>query len=919
MAGDRRLVTLRRLLGQTRRYRPSVEALFLLSLLASPLELLTPLPLKIVVDSAIGSHPLPRLVDRVPEAVSRSPAALASFAVVLLVAVVLVSRLLALWRTLLRARLTGRLILDFRGRLFRQVRRVSGASFSLSSIQHDVPAIPRVLTESFIPLIVSAVTLLGMIYVTDRIDRPLALIALGISPGLFVTSRAFRGRLRRRSPQAEKLESSELSIVHDALGALRAVKRFGREGREARLHARRSGQRMRTRARLATTKATLDLLVGLITAGGAAVLILVGVQHVRAGTLTLGCMLLVMSYLNQLYRPVRTISQKAASLGPELARAGRVLALLDRRPEVEERPDALPLALARGAITFHHVSFASGEGRPLLQDVSFEIGPRARVGIMGASGAVADALNALLTRLRDPTEGEIRLDGVDLRRYRVADLRRQFAVVPRDPVLFPGTIAENIALASPVGRDELIAAAQGANAHEFIVQLPRGYDTRVGRGGVELSSGQRRLMAIAAAFIDDAPVVIVDDRASDVDPETEAALRGAIRRLARGRTSILITHRESLLERCDEVIALEHGRIVAETARAARGAPPVSSTGSSRGPNLASHPAARAWSRLHPDAEPLGIEPLKVRQHKNMIYRLAGAGPSGAPVIAKRCPREVARLERTVYEEILPRFGVPSLRQYGYLEEPEGLYCWLFMEEANGISYSNLIPEHRAHAARWLGLLHSGLATDTAAGRALPDAGPARYLGVLQSIREAMQRHLDNPILSEGDLGFLQAMQSRFDDLAAHWSRLEDICDAAPRTLVHGDFNGKNIRLRSVNGESTLLVFDWENAGWGVPAVDLAQLSVQSRRLAANPDLATYGSLVRERWPELPPAAWERLAYCGTVFRTLCALSWDMESLATDWAHQYVGNMHMYAEELENALERLGWVGRAPWREVVGA
>jgi len=538
---------------------------------------------------------------------------------------------------------------------------------------------------------------------------------------------------------------------------------------------------------------------------------------------------------------------------------------------------------------------------------------------MGASGAVADALNALLTRLRDPTEGEIRLDGVDLRRYRLADLRRQFAVVPGDPVLFPGTIAENIALASPVGRDELIAAAQGANAHEFIVQLPRGYDTRVGQGGVELSSGQRRLMAIAAAFIDDAPVVIVDDRASDVDPETEAALRGAIRRLARGRTSILITHRESLLERCDEVIALEHGRIVAETARAARGAPPVSSTGSSRGPNLASHPAARAWSRLHPDAEPLGIEPLKVRQHKNMIYRLAGAGPSGAPVIAKRCPREVARLERTVYEEILPRSGVPSLRQYGYLEEPEGLYCWLFMEEAAGISYSNLIPEHRAHAARWLGLLHSGHATDTAAGRALPDAGPARYLGVLQSIREAMQRHLDNPILSEGDLGFLQAMQSRFDDLAAHWSRLEDICDAAPRTLVHGDFNGKNIRLRSANGESTLLVFDWENAGWGVPAVDLAQLSVQSRRLAANPDLATYGSLVRERWPELPPAAWERLAYCGTVFRTLCALSWDMESLATDWAHQYVGNMHMYAEELENALERLGWVGRAPWREVVGA
>ena len=186
---------------------------------------------------------------------------------------------------------------------------------------------------------------------------------------------------------------------------------------------------------------------------------------------------------------------------------------------------------------------------------------------------------------------------------------------------------------------------------------------------------------------------------------------------------------------------------------------------------------------------------------------------------------------------------------------------------------------------------------------------------LLQSARELMRQHQDNPILSPEDVSFMQGMQARLDDLAAHWNRLEQICDGMPRTLVHGDFNGKNIRLRSTDRDTTIVVFDWENAGWGVPAVDLAQLSVQSRRLAANPDLASYCSAVRGRWPEVSPEAWRRLSHCGTVFRTLSALSWDARSLATDWAHTYACSMQVYADELEAALERLDWPRReAPQR-----
>jgi len=573
----------------------------------------------------------------------------------------------------------------------------------------------------------------------------------------------------------------------------------------------------------------------------------------------------------------------------------------------EERPDSRPLPRASGGISFRGVSFGYGNECPVLHEISFEIEPRTRVGIAGASGAGKSTLISLLTRVCDPTEGRILLDGVDLREIRLEDLRRQFAVVPQDPVLLSASIAENIACARPeAGHRELVAATQAANAHESILRLPQGYDTRVGERGVPLSAGQRQRIAIARAFLKDSPVLVLDEPTGAVEAEAEAVILDAIRRLMRERTVILITHRASMLEGCTGLLVLDNGGVVTDTTRApaVAGPPAGPAAARARRSSLTSHPAVHAWCQLYPRGEPRGITPLRVRRRKNKVYRLEGAGPAGTAVIAKRCRTADAAVERIVYEAILSRLTVRSLRYYGSLEEPEGEYCWLFQEEAAGVDYSNLLAEHRSQAARWLGLLHTG-AADAAAEARLPDGGPERFRELLQAARELMRQHAGNPVLSTDDVIFIEGVQARLDDLADRWSQIEQICSGAPRTLVHGDFNGKNMRFSCANGATTVLVFDWEDAGWGVPAVDLAQLAVPSSKLSANPDIPTYWSTVRERWPEASREAWWRLADCGTVFRTLSALYWDTQNLAHDWAHAYVGGMQVYAAELDHALERL--------------
>jgi ATP-binding cassette, subfamily B, bacterial len=931
----------RRLAAQARPVWGRITALFLLGLLASPLALLAPIPLKIAVDSVLGTHPLPPFLHAlVPTGIPRSPATLLVLVAALAVLIALLSQFQSLATKYLTAVTAERLVLDFRARLFRHLQRISlgyhdtvGTADSVYRVQNDAPALRYIAIDGFIPLVSSAVTLAGMIYVMMRLDWQLALVALAVSPPLLLLSQAYRPRLRSGSREVRKLESGAMAVVHEVLGALRVVRVFGQEEREAERFVRRSGEVVRGRIRLALVEGRYNVLVGLITGAGAAAVLYLGVGHVRAGLLSLGDLLLVMAYIGKLYEPMKTIGRKVANLQGHLASAERAFAILDQAPDVSQRLDARPIGRAQGTVACRSVSFSYGQDRPVLHDVSFAVAPGTRLGIVGATGAGKSTLISLLTRFYDPTEGHILLDGVDLRDYQVDDLRRQFAVVPQEPVLFSVSIAENIAYAVPgASREQILGAAQAANAHEFIERLPQGYDTQVGERGVKLSGGQRQRIAIARAFLKDSPVLILDEPTSAVDAQTEAAIVEAVERLKRGRAVIIISHRPTTLERCTAVLVLERGRIVADTARplalagpsAAPPTAPVQRASLRRRPSVLAHPAVQAWLRLKPDAPiPDRIGPAKQKEKRTSVYRLEGVGPHGVAVIAKRCVRACAGIERTVYEQFLQRLSLPTAGYHGSVEDSAGEHTWLFIDELRGEEYFHLLPQHRIYAARWLAVLHTQAPTvaPEAVAAQLPDAGPARYLEHLHLARSFIRAHLDSPVLGDDDIAFLEHVVTRLDELKVGWARLEEVCARMPRTLVHGDFNGKNVRVRASATEPGIVVFDWEDAGWGVPAADLAQLALPSSRISASPDLDTYWTLVRDHWPELDRADLERVASCGTVFRTLAALDWDSRHLAHEWAQRFLGSFRLYEAELAHALGRLGWPLRAnpPQPEVVRA
>ena len=569
MAGAKRrdLVLYGRLLRQARPYWLHIAVFFVVSLVASPLALLAPLPLKIAVDSVVGSRPLPGLLSTLfPRA---SPPQALLLAAGLLLATALLTQLQGLGVAILRAGVGEKLLLQFRAELFRHVQRLSilfhdsrGTVESMYRVQYDAMAIQAIAVDYVIPFVSSAFTLASMLYVTARISWPCALVALVVSPLHYVMGRHYRRGLRRKAREAKALDRAALAVVHEVLQGLRVVKAFAREESEQARFVHRAAEGMRARLRLAVIQGEYGLAIGVTTAVGTAAVLFLGIRQVQSGALTLGALLLVMGYLAQLYGPLNDMSAKAGALQSHLASMERAFALLDEAPEAVEKPTARPLARASGAITFRDVSFVYPDGRPGLREASFHVAPGTRVGIAGETGAGKTTLVSLLLRFYDPTAGQILLDGVDLRDYRLADLRNQCAFVPQDPVLFSTSIAENIAYARPeAAYEEIVAAARTARAHEFITLFPRGYDTPVGERGMSLSGGERQRISLARAFLKNAPILILDEPTSSVDVDTEAAIVEAMERLMQGRTTFLISHRLQALSGCDLVLVVDNGRL----------------------------------------------------------------------------------------------------------------------------------------------------------------------------------------------------------------------------------------------------------------------------------------------------------------------------------------------------------------------
>jgi ATP-binding cassette, subfamily B, bacterial len=558
-----------RVFRQSRRCWPHLLGIAGLSLLSLPLTLLYPLPLKIAVDSVLGQQPLPQSLGWMFPDPASSAWAL-TLAILMLLAIAVLVNLQALASWWLQTYTGEKLVWDFRAELLDHVQRLPlafhdryGANDSVYRIQHDAPAIQYVAIQGLIPLLTALATVSGMLYVTAQIDRSLALVALAITPILFLLSAGCSRVVRRCSHEIKVLDSSAMSVIQEVLGSIRLIKAFGQESREHERFVRHSSLRMTEQVKLAMWQALFNVLIGLTIAGGTAAALYIGVRHVHAGLLSVGSLLVVMAYIAQMYQPLQLLSTKTTDLQAWLASLERAFMILDQTPEIEESQNALGLTRARGEFEFRNVTFHYDESARGLENLAFQVPAGARVGIVGSTGAGKTTLLNLLMRFYDPSEGQVLLDGVDIREYRIADLRRQFAVVLQEPVLFAASMAENIAYGKRDASDEeIVAAAKAASSHEFIMRLPEGYETRAGERGIRLSGGERQRISLARAFLRDSPILILDEPTSSVDVNTEAAIMEATEKLVAGRTTFMIAHRLNTLKSCDLTLVLEHGRLV---------------------------------------------------------------------------------------------------------------------------------------------------------------------------------------------------------------------------------------------------------------------------------------------------------------------------------------------------------------------
>src|SRR6185437_16090888 len=395
------------------------------------------------------------------------------------------------------------------------------------------------------------------------IDKSIAVVALVISPALMIAARRSSRRVRKAWQGVKSIDSSAMLLMNEALASIRVVKAFNTEDFEDSRFRLRSRERMKEQLRLASIQAGYHLLISFAITAGSAAALLIGIRHVKMSLITLGDLLLVIAYVAQLYEPLRTISSKIPELQSWRVSLERAFALFEENPELGQSLTLhAPVPRVAGDVEFQDVIFEYASGGRALDGVSFKIPAGTKVGIVGQSGSGKTTLVNLLARFYEPTSGRILLDGANLRDYGIAELRQQFAIISQEPVLFSATIADNIAYGRlDASRSEIVAAATAAHAHEFIMRLPQDYDTKIGEGGSRLSGGQRQRMAIARAFLKNAPLLILDEPTSALDVTTEADLIATLQEVMRGRTAFVIAHRLNTIRNCDVLLVMEKGKL----------------------------------------------------------------------------------------------------------------------------------------------------------------------------------------------------------------------------------------------------------------------------------------------------------------------------------------------------------------------
>lgn len=554
----------------TRRWHELIAVLMSM-LLGIGLSVLQPWPMKLLVDYVLQGRPLPAGIAAWlgPRSLAVSRETLLTWSVAGTVLFFLLNWAVGLLGAYLSTGFGQRLTYEVAADVFFHLQRLSLSFHSrkhlgdtIRRVTSDCGCVSTIVLGALLPVLTSVFTLGSMFAIMWRMNSTLTLLSLTVLPFMIVVFRRYARPMLERGYEQQEVEGRLYNLVEQTLSSIPVVQAYTREDENE--HSFQACAENNVRALVATTTVQMKfkLLIEFATAAGTAGILWIGGREVLAGNLTVGGILVFLSYLGSLYSPLNQLMFTSSTIQGAAGSAQRVMEILETEHDVADRPGAIILATVAGHVAFENVSFDYTPGEPFLKTISLEVRPGETVAIVGATGAGKTTLVGMVARFFDPSEGCVRVDGHDLRNVQLRSLRSQVALVLQKPFLFPISVAENIAYGRPKATlDEITAAAKAANAHAFIQHLPEGYNTVIGERGATLSGGECQRLSIARALLKNAPILILDEPTSALDAETEALLLQALERLMKGRTTFMIAHRLSTIRHANRIIVLQGGAV----------------------------------------------------------------------------------------------------------------------------------------------------------------------------------------------------------------------------------------------------------------------------------------------------------------------------------------------------------------------
>lgn len=533
-------------------------------------DLLEPWPLKIVLDYVLQSKPSPHWLTVITGWIGQDTITVLNFAVLSVALIAVVGALSSYIQNRLTSSVGQWVMHDLRRTLYHHIHRLSLAEHDkkrtgdlISRVTSDIEAVQDFVTSALLGILTNVLTLLGIIGVMLYLSWRFTLISLAIAPVLFGVVYFFTRRIKKASRELRKKESELVSTVEEVFSSIRVVKAFTREDYEEQRFERQSLENVETALIARSIKMKLSPVVEVLVATGTCLMLGYGARLVLAGQLTGGDLVLFVFYLGKMYKPMRDLSKMTDTVSKASVGFERIREVLETESAVRDLPRARRAPGFKGRIEFDKVSFGYSPETLILKDISFVIEPGQVAAFVGPTGSGKTTIINMVARFYDPLSGEVKIDGKNIRNYTIKSLRQQISFVLQETLLFRAPIWQNIAYGRPeASRSEIIHAAELANAHEFIEEMPDCYDTMVGERGVTLSGGQRQRVAIARAIIRNASILVMDEPTSGLDAQSERLVFEALDRLMEGKTSIVIAHHLATIQRANTIFVVKDSSLV---------------------------------------------------------------------------------------------------------------------------------------------------------------------------------------------------------------------------------------------------------------------------------------------------------------------------------------------------------------------